>query len=50
MKSYLKLFALIGAVTLSAVMLSACQHQDNTPPPPPPAPMTPPPPASQPGS
>ena len=34
MKSYLKLFVLIGAVTLSAAFLSACA--DKTPPPPPP--------------
>ena len=31
MKSYLKLFVLIGAVTLSAAYLSACA--DKTPPP-----------------
>jgi len=31
MKSYLKLFVLIGAVTLSAAILSACA--DKTPPP-----------------
>jgi hypothetical protein len=38
MKSYLKVFLLICAVTASAALLSACDHQDNTPPPPPPAP------------
>jgi len=38
MKSYLKLFALICAVTLSAAFVSACSDNDNTPPPAAPAP------------
>jgi hypothetical protein len=50
MKSYLKFLALICAVTVSAVMLSACSHEDTTPPPPPPAPAPAPAPVSQPGS
>ncbi len=37
MKSYIKLFALICAVTLSAAFLSACEDK-TTPPPPAPAP------------
>jgi len=36
MKSYLKVFALVCAVTLSVAILSSCA--DKTPPPPPPAP------------
>ena len=37
MKSYIKVFALIFAVSLTAAMLSACDHPA-PPPPPPPAP------------
>ena len=40
MKSYLKLFVLIGAVTLSAALLSACEDKSAPPPPPAPAPET----------
>jgi hypothetical protein len=36
MKSYLKFFALIGAVIVSVSFVSGCA--DKTPPPPPPAP------------
>ena len=36
MKTYLKLFTLIWAVTLSVALLTACDHP--APPPPPPAP------------
>jgi hypothetical protein len=56
MNSYLKLFALTGALALPAVTLSACSSNDNNPPPPPAAPepaqvpTAPTPPASQPGS
>ena len=38
MKSYLKLFVLIGAVTVSAAFVSACADKSSPPPPPPPAP------------
>jgi hypothetical protein len=38
MKSSIKIFALIIAVSLSAAMLSACDHPAPPPPPPPPAP------------
>ena len=41
MKSYLKIFALICAVTLSAAMLSACDHESSTPPPAAPEPVRP---------
>jgi hypothetical protein len=37
MKSYLKVFVLLGVVTVSAALLSACEDH-TSPPPPPPAP------------
>jgi hypothetical protein len=36
MKSYIKIFALICAVSLSAAMLTACDNPAPPPPPPPP--------------
>ncbi|HUB66255.1 MAG TPA: hypothetical protein VL981_02065 [Candidatus Methylacidiphilales bacterium] len=38
MKSFIKIFALIFAVSLSAALLTACDSNSNPPPPPPPPP------------
>ncbi len=41
MKSYLKIFVVIGALTMSVALLSACADKPSTPPPPAPEPVRP---------